>query len=358
MGNNIRSVIPVSEYPSRGGYKVEIRASLNGGRRLRKFFTTKFAAERFRDEFAGRMLEVGVQSATIGGELVSSAIDQFVSEKLRNASLRESQTLRLNKARISTAFGHVPLELLSEPRGAKMVADWLNRQEWSKRTRFNAFSYLRTFLRWCHRRGMIKQNCADRLADEISKPPSPKEIVTPEEMKILLHVTKRDPVMRAFVVFAGFAGVRTDEIRKIDWMNCDWDGQEIHIPPDAIKKTEGRGGMRERYVKMIPAFLRHIPKGLRGKVIPMSTPKAFYERRAKLLPRIRKIAARIRLQNSDRWASWPDNCLRHTFASAMLADSRDAWAVAHELGHENTKTIHKDYARAMRANDAKRYLSL
>lgn len=274
--------------------------------------------------------------------------------KLEEAGIRQEQTLKLMKRRIEDEFKHVQLDHLT----IRKVDDWLNRSGLAKRTRYNTFCYLRTFLRWCHRRGYVKKVHIENLSDEIRKPSAPIETITAAEMRVLLHVTKRNPEMRALIVLGGFAGVRTEEVRKMSWECFDFENKEIHVPPHAIKSTEARGGARERYVTMTDAFLRHIPRGKKGGIASTGSPSAFARSRARLLGRVRRILKRIGFKGWERWEDWPDNCMRHTFASCLLATKKDAWYVAHQLGHSNTKTIYQHYARAVKERDAEEYFNL
>lgn len=356
-GNKLTDMLPITYYPPRGCYKIEIRPSINHGRRQRRFFPTLREAEEYRARFVQSVLHGGIDSAIMDGLSVRDALRDFMDEKLPDASAAQVHALEVNERRILKAFGSMSLEILSGPAGLEYVMKWLRSQGWSKRTQFNAYAYLRTFLRWCHRRGKISENHLERIADEVTKPASPKVIITPDEMRLLLHLTRRNAMLRAFVVMGGFAGIRTDEIRKMRWEDLDWEGEEIHVPPHAIKKTEHRGGMRERYIKMLPAFIRHMPKGISGPIIPIHE-KTFLRKRAELLPRMRRLMRRLGMPHIEKWHEWPDNCLRHTFASALLAVSKNAWMVAHEMGHTNAHTVKKDYARAMKEREAQRYFDL
>ena len=336
---------------------VEIPASLTGTIRKRPSFHTRAEADEHADQFRLKALAMGSKvAAESNTQSVRSAWAEFKESKLPDASKPEREALNVNENRIIGAFGALPLDLVKPA----AVDRWLKGKEWSKRTRFNAFSYLRTFLRWCNRRGKLDGNsleAIEALADEIRKPPAPKAIISAEEMEILLELTKKNAVMRAAFVLGGFAGIRTKEILLMTWNLCDFEAEEIHVTKDIIKATEQRGGMRERYVKMLPAFLKHIPRELTGKIVDVGS-KGFRDRRTRLLSSIRAEVEKRGLPDAEKWNKWPSNCLRHTYASALLATTKDAWKVAHELGHTNTKTIHQDYARAMKEKEALAYFNL
>ena len=52
---------------------------------------------------------------------------------------------------------------------------------------------------------------------------------------------------------------------------------------------------------------------------------------------------------------WPNNALRHSFASYHLARFQDAAALAHELGHTNATLIYQHYRQVVRPAQAARY---
>ena len=119
-----------------------------------------------------------------------------------------------------------------------------------------------------------------------------------------------------------------------------------------IKKT--KGGWRERYVKMEPAFLRHCPMLGKGSVIPW-TVRAFASRHQALRQNMVVFLERQGRPEADRWRTgWPDNCLRPSFASYHLAIREDAVATAYQMGHTSPVTLYREYARAVRRTDADR----
>jgi hypothetical protein len=55
---------------------------------------------------------------------------------------------------------------------------------------------------------------------------------------------------------------------------------------------------------------------------------------------------------------WPDNALRHSFASYHLAHFKDAAALALEMGHTDSGMIFSNYRQLVRPADAARYWSI
>jgi integrase len=52
---------------------------------------------------------------------------------------------------------------------------------------------------------------------------------------------------------------------------------------------------------------------------------------------------------------WPQNALRHSFASYHLAQFNDAAALALELGHTNSNLVFQHYRQLVRPKQAERY---
>ncbi len=345
MGTGIQlAVVKVSEKRKRP-WKVDVPASL-AGKRQRHFFLSKRDAEKFAQDFIDASLRGGVASA-LDGLTVGQALTQYLDAKLAGVGKRQSETLKLHGDRIRRKLG--PLRLASLT--VRDIERFISRPEWSRRTQWNAFAYLRTFLRWCTRRELMAKNPAERLAEEIQKPESSLEILSCEEMRLLLGLTKRDGVMRSFVVLGAFAGLRSAELMRIEWADINRDEREIHVRPGVIKKTRG---VRERYTTINATCARWLPENGKGKIIP-HTQRAFARRSEKLISRMRRVMTRCKIAGVERWNDWPQNCLRHSFASYLLAVKQDAGFVAYQMGHTSADMIYKTYASAVRKSDAEKW---
>ncbi|SRR6266496_1450885 len=56
--------------------------------------------------------------------------------------------------------------------------------------------------------------------------------------------------------------------------------------------------------------------------------------------------------------NWPDNALRHSFASYHLAHFKDAKALALEMGHTDSGMLFNHYRALVKPKDAERYWNL
>jgi integrase len=55
---------------------------------------------------------------------------------------------------------------------------------------------------------------------------------------------------------------------------------------------------------------------------------------------------------------WPDNALRHSFASYQLAHFKNAAATALELGHHDSRITFAHYRELVRPKEAERYWNI
>jgi integrase len=89
----------------------------------------------------------------------------------------------------------------------------------------------------------------------------------------------------------------------------------------------------------LAAWLSQAPIGLRyGRLVPKGVPSK--------LARVRKAAGLAR---------WPNNGLRHSFASYRLAAIHDAPRVAVELGHTSPQMLYSTYRELVLPEEAERY---
>ena len=107
-------------------------------------------------------------------------------------------------------------------------------------------------------------------------------------------------------------------------------------------------GWRPRYVKMLPAFVRHVASLVPEKPVDRGKDSQgkFTASSKKVLPGGNKglYDRRRRLMQLLRWKSWPVNCLRHSFGTYHLAEFRDLAALRGEMGHETEDVTRARYA--------------
>jgi integrase len=169
-------------------------------------------------------------------------------------------------------------------------------------------------------------------------PQNAPDIFTVDELRSLLEAARRvAPDVVPMLAIGAFAGVRDAEIKRLDWHEIDLARGHIEIKGAKAKSA------RRRIIPIQPnlaAWLRSY-SGMKGRLIPQGYRSS--------LERVRKEAA---------LAHWPQNGLRHSFASYRLAATHNAPLVACELGHNSPQMLFSNYRELVLPAEAKRYWSL
>jgi integrase len=139
------------------------------------------------------------------------------------------------------------------------------------------------------------------------------------------------------IAIGAFAGLRRAELERLDWREVDLESGLIEVTASKSKSA------RRRFVKVQPnlaAWLKPYTR-LRGSVTPADIRELFD-------------AAR----KDAKIDEWPQNALRHGFASYHLAHFNDAAALALELGHTNSNLVFQHYRQLVRPKQAERYWNI
>jgi integrase len=157
-------------------------------------------------------------------------------------------------------------------------------------------------------------------------------ILTVDETARLLENAPANVV--PYVAIGALAGLRRAELERLDWAEVDLESNLIEVTAKNAKSA------RRRFVRIQPNLAKWLQPHSRssGSV----TPPDYRE----LLDSARK-AARIE--------EWPQNALRHGFASYHLARFNDAAALALELGHTNSHLVFQHYRQLVKPKEAERY---
>jgi integrase len=235
---------------------------------------------------------------------LSGCIDDLLTAK-RNANRRERYVKSLGyylrqfaKGREQTAISDFTFS---------HVEDWISRYP-AAVTRQTWLNRISTLFAFAVRRGLIVANPCDRI-ERVTVDRKPPLILTPAQSRALLAATPT--VMKPYVVLGMFAGIRPEEITRLDWSQISLDAGTVAVDG----KTR-----RRRTVTLEPvavAALKNHP--LRhGAVTPSNSTVDRWRNKARLVlgfPR------------------WPQDLLRHTAASYLLALHQDAAKVALRLGN-------------------------
>ena len=212
--------------------------------------------------------------------------------------------------------------------------NWLRDLPLSPKSRANYRANIGVLFSYAEQRGIIDRNPIPRTAKPklIDRPP---EIFAVDELRALLEAATRtahDVV--PMLAIGAFAGLREAEIQRLDWHEIDLARGHIEIKAAKAKSA------RRRIVPIPPnlaGWLRPYA-GLTGRVVPAGARRK--------LDRVREEAGLAR---------WPQNGLRHSFASYRLAAIQDAPRVAAELGHTSPQMLYGTYRELVHPEEAERY---
>lgn len=313
-------------------------ARKNGGNEAAEM-PTRLRAEAFDAE--RRLAAVGVT--------ISQAVDYYLAhaqpsggQKTVRATVAEFIAAKRAAGRKDSYLdvqGYV-LGVLVREFGERMVHEltadeiegWMNRQQWSLRTRLNYFSDVRNLFGYATRKGYRPTNPMERLEKPTVTEKSPG-VLTPEQVAALLTAANDGKAeMLPAIALGLFAGLRTSELEVLDWQHVDLAERNIHIPPEVSKTREGRD---VQILDNLAAWLQ--PHAKRSG--PIAPPKSFDWRLAQLAK-----AAGI---------DWPKNGMRHTFASCHFKHFSNAPLTAAMLGHQgSTQTLFRKYNKRVKPSEA------
>ena len=261
----------------------------------------------------------------------SQLADEVIEAKRRDGMSRDYlDDLQLRLRRFCRDFGNRPIAGIT----VEELDNWLRDLEGSPKSRANYRANVSVMFGYATKRRMLDFNPVLHTAKPklIDKAP---EIFTVDELRSLLEAaTRTDPDVVPMLAIGAFAGLREAEIKRLDWGEVDLARGHIEVTARKAKSA------RRRIIPIQPnlaAWLRPYA-GLTGQVVP-SDPR-------------RKLA---RIREAAGLARWPNNGLRHSFASYRLAAIHDAPRVSAELGHTSPQMLYSTYRELVLPEEADRY---
>jgi integrase len=214
------------------------------------------------------------------------------------------------------------------------IDNWLRDLDLSPQSRVNYRSVIGVLFSHAVRRGMIDTNPIMRTAKP-KVPGNPPEIFSVDELSGVLNAaTDVAPDVLPMLAIGAFAGLREAEIQRLDWSEVDIARGHIEVKAAKAKSAKRR---------IVPIQLNLAAwlssrNGMQGRVVPGNS-------RRKL----------DRVFDAAKLARWPNNGLRHSYASYRLAAIHDAPRVAAELGHTSPQMLYSTYRELVLPAEAERY---
>jgi integrase len=203
-------------------------------------------------------------------------------------------------------------------------------------TRNNFRRVLNVAFNFARNRGYCVDNPAAKSA-KAKAVETPAGILSVEELSRLLENASEKLVPS--IAIGAFAGLRRAELERLDWKEVDFQSRLIEVTANKAKSA------RRRFVTIKPNLLLWLQPYAKphGPVTP---------------PNYRKLLERARRAAGIQ--TWPNNALRHSFASYYLAHFKKAGVaeLAQELGHTNANLIFQHYRQLVKPTDGKSYWSV
>jgi integrase len=278
-------------------------------------------------EFYTAHLERTERSCSVD-ELIDRYLTRAMKRKL-SSEHRANLEGRLN--RFATEFGKGPVSGID----GDEIQSWLDGLGVAPLT----MKHYRAALHALFEEGVRAKVCIENPVGRTVVPkaaPSETKILTVDQAHSLL-VNVRDDA-RNIIAIALFAGLRKAELIRLEWTEVDLMRGHILVTAQNAKSA------KRRYVEIsdnLKAWL--VPED--GKLKIIASPQVY----------------RKRLEEAARKSGidpWPNNALRHSFASYHLALREDSGKTAFQLGHSSSSIVFQHYRQLVGKKEAEQYFDI
>jgi integrase len=359
----MKKPVSVTHWPARPQKDKWVVKFPQGGQRVPRFFVTEKEARAFAREKEIELLREGTRRSEITPEdrraaeiaseqgfsilaavthyaahaaaagrsiSVSSAVAELLGiREAENRSTVHLADLRHRLGRFAAAYGN----RLAAEVATRDIDNWLTGLACGAQTKRNYRAAVHNLFRFAAARGYCSSNPA-ASAVKVKVPPAEIGILTVPQAQALLAASQ--PEILPAVAVGMFAGLRASEIARLDWSDIDLSRGFIEVHASKTKTA------RRRLVPVSENLAAWLAPHCRENG-PVRPPFITYRR---------KFARALKAAGIKEW---PDNALRHSFASYHLAAHQKAHATALQLGHTESRTLFAHYRELVRAQYAEAY---
>lgn len=188
------------------------------------------------------------------------------------------------------------------------------------------------------RKGWCDANPVSRVEVPVVRE-KPVHVLEPAEIETLLETAAvaEDGECLPAVGLMLYAGIRPQEVERLDWAQVDLEQGSICILPQHSKTG---GARRVSIHRPLERLLRGCGRR-QGRICPRNWRSKWRE-----------------LRRRAGWAGphhWPQDTLRHTFASYHLSHYRDYTALQWEMGHRSSALLRTRYVDMRPAAESSRF---
>jgi integrase len=262
---------------------------------------------------------------------LSNLVEEYLAAQKR---LKRSQAhitdLKQRLGRFKEDFGERPIRTVTTVE----IERWLHRLKLSPQSINNFRARLGALFSYAEKRSYVEKNPISAI-DKIKLVDAPPQILTPEQLQKALETCPAD--LLPCIALGAFAGLRTAELLRLEWEDIDMKRGFINVAASKSKSA------KRRLIPITPNladWLRPYSQN-KGKLYPYS--HRWYHLNVDLLKKPAGLA------------KWPNNGLRHSFASYHLAKYQNAPQLALEMGHTTPRMIFDNYREVVTPEEAQRY---
>ncbi len=280
------------------------------------------------------------------------ALDQWLEAKEKSYRAGKLQPRTIKNLRplvreFRSAFGHMNV--------LAVTPDSLHSYEEERpaqaRTLITKRAKLSEFFRFALVKEWRRDNPIERLhlLFPIKAKRSDVSILSVEDCRTLLKLAKEAEnaaELVPYVALSLFAGLRPSEVERLDWKQIHFEESQIEVLADTSKNAESRFVPIEENLR---SWLRPHQEAL-GRIVPETN----WRRKWDAL----RIAAGYSLRGENKKGRiWPEDVLRHSYASYWLAVHANRPRLAEQMGN-SVEVIRSHYRRAIPPQAAKAFWEL
>ena len=289
--------------------------------------------------------------ATLEKRTVRQVVDEMLAAK-RAAKLSEVHLKDLH-SRLNRFANVFQLNLAGV--SGTMLQTWLDGMTASGRTKRNYLAVIASLFNFCIKRKYLPKEAVEEIeAVQQQKVDNGEiEIFTPGEMLEILTAAR--PEMVPWLAIAGFAGLRSAELQRLDWSEVNLMERHIEIKASKAKTAARRlAPITDNLAAWLTIFAK--PS---GKVMDF---ESWWNQIPKVVEAINDLrkqsleAARKDPSTALKFV-WKHNALRHSFCSYRLAMIKNAAQVALEAGN-SPKMIFSNYRQLVTEAEAAKWFGV
>lgn len=274
---------------------------------------------------------------------IGDAVDQFI--KMKTTSNRSKKYIRgLTNFDFKVFKEHFGSDTLIGTVTTKMFNDYLYaRTTWNATSKLSHIRFISVLFNYCLREGYVTTNPLKKIERPQQLNGAPSILSVKEVAKMLnLAYKKEFKDVVGIMTLVLFCGIRVEEASKLRWSDFEWRTFIVNVSEKIAKKR------RHRY--------NEIPRNAKEWLI-WARPSDYRTSDALIIKGDWK--GKLSRLREELKMVYPQNSMRHSFASYHLAHHGDAAKTCLMLGHiGDYNTLYAHYRNAVTRTEAERYFNI